>query len=219
MRKTIILIALLFSAGLLEAAPGRGGYLGHRIIITAEGAYAPFYTSTSDFFTKYNFQYGGNLGVIISRRSQLNVNYSMWSLGNNQVYNKGIVPEYFKGDRMKGMNVGLTLRTFRKNRGGIAPIGKFYDIGLSYTHNEFEIGKDNPAYGSLALTNNFLDQVTFHAAVGTQMVFWDRVVANTGLRIGAPLFTIDSSTQHSFLERRAFEKDIFQVFFGVGVLL
>jgi hypothetical protein len=213
------MIALVFSAGLLEAAPGRGGYMGHRIIIGGEFAYAPFYTSVGDFFTKYNFQYGGNLGVIVGRRSQLNANFNIWSLGNNQVYNKGINPIYYKSDRIKGMEFGLTLRTFRKKRGGIAPIGKFYDLGLTYSHNEYIAGSDNPSAASLMLSNEYLNQVVFHAAAGTQMIFWDRLVANTGLRVAAPIFAISKASETSFLERRSFEKDIFQVFFGVGVLL
>ncbi len=220
MKKTLIVLALIFTAGFLNAAPGNGGYMGRRLIIGIEGAYSPFYTSLPDFFTKYNLQYGANIGVVIGRRTQLNVNYNMWSLGNNQVYNKDEAnPLYYKSDRIKGMEFGLSLRTFRKKRGGIAPIGKFYDLGLSYARNEFEIGKNNPAYGTLMLQNAFINQVIFHVAAGTQMVFWDRVVANTGIRVAAPLFTIDSSADYKFLERRSFEKDIFQVFFGVGVLL
>lgn len=219
MRKTLIMIALVFTAGLLEAAPGRGGYMGHRIIIGGEFAYAPFYTSVGDFFTKYNFQYGGNLGVIIGRRSQLNANFNMWSLGNNQVYNKGILPEYDKTDRIKGMELGLSFRTFRKKRGGIAPIGKFYDLGLTYTRNQYVFGDDNPRFSNMP-TYTFLNQVVFHVAAGTQMVFWDHVVANTGIRMAGPIVNLSTSPGESgILMRRSFEKDIFQVFFGVGVLL
>ncbi|MEO5644831.1 MAG: hypothetical protein ABIQ40_09255 [Bacteroidia bacterium] len=219
MKKTLILAALIFTAGFLKAAPGKGGYMGHRFIIGVEGAYAPFYTSVSDFFTKYNFQYGGNIGVITGRRTQLNLNYNMWSLGNNQVYNKGIESVYHKSDRIKGMEFGATLRTFKKKRGGIAPIGKFYDIGLTYTHNEYIIGKGNPGYNTLMLTDDFLNQIIFHVAAGTQMVFWDHIVANTGIRLAAPVLSLDSSRESKFLMQRTFEKDIFQVFFGVGVLL
>jgi hypothetical protein len=220
MRKTLILIALIFTAGLLKATPGKGGYMGHRFIVGVEGAYSPFYTSASDFFTKYNFQYGGNIGIIVSRRSQLNLNYSMWSLGNNQAFNRDESnPTYYKGDRIKGMEFGLTLRNFRKNRGGIAPIGKFYDLGLSYTTNEFVAGNDNSIYNSGVNSKSSLGQVIFHAGVGAQMVFWDRVVANTGIRAGGPLLNIGSTGSIGFLTRRSFEKEIFQVFFGVGVLL
>jgi hypothetical protein len=117
------------------------------------------------------------------------------------------------------MEFGVTWRTFRKKRGGLAPIGKFYDLGVTYAHNEYHPGSDNPSAASLMLNNEYLNQVVFHVGVGTQMVFWDRVVANTGVRLAGPIMVISSASETSFLERRAFEKDIFQVFFGVGILL
>lgn len=217
MKKTLVIIALIFSSGFLKATPpGKGGYMGHRFIIGVEGAYAPFYTSVSDFFTKYNIQYGGNIGIITGRRTQLNLNYNMWSLGNNQVYNMDEAnPKYYKSDRMKGMEFGVTLRTFRKKRGGIAPIGKFFDLGLTYTHNEYIAGKDNPNLNYVPYEN----QAVFHAAAGTQMVFWDRIVGNTGVRVAAPVLGLGGSGNTGIILNRSFEKDIFQVFFGVGVLL
>ena len=59
MKKFLLISALFFSANFLTATPGTGGYLGHRLIAGAEVSYSPFFTSIQDFYTRYNFQYGG----------------------------------------------------------------------------------------------------------------------------------------------------------------
>jgi hypothetical protein len=216
MKKTLIIIALIFSAGFLNAAPGRGGYLGHRIIINGEFAYSPFFTSVNDFFTHYNFQYGGNVGVVVGRRTQLNVNYNMWSLGGNELYNS----TFSSKDRVKGYGIGFTLRTFRKSQGGIAPIGKFFDMGISYAQNKMTATVMDAANTSDVDLES--GEVLVHFGLGTQMVFWDRLVANTGIRLGTPVIEVSntSTTNYSeFLMNRIRSKEIFSVFFGVGILL
>lgn len=218
MKKLLLISALFCSANGLNATPGTGGYLGKRLIIGAEMAYSPFYTSVKDFYTKYNFQYGGNINFIVSRRSQLGLNYNRWSLGHNEVFGG---ETHVASDRVKGMEFGMSIRTFRKKQGGIAPIGKFYDIGLSYSQNKFFPGKDNPGLNdpTYDLSKVFWNVLTAHVAFGTQMVFKDRFVANTGIRFGLPVFTIDGNERSNFMQRRIYNKEYCSVFFGVGILL
>lgn len=219
MRKFLIASTLFLSAGILNANPGKGGYLGHQFIIGVEGAYSPFYTSAKDFFTKYNFQYGGSFGVITGRRTQLNLNYNMWSLRGNELYQSNFIPE----DRVDGSSFGLSLKTFRKKRGGIAPIGKFYDIGLSWATNKFLTG----GYHSQSVMGDQYEfdfkssQLLVHLSYGTQMVFWNRVVGNTGVRFGTPLYEFSAASDEypTFMLKRMRMKEAFSVFFGVGVLL
>ncbi len=218
MRKLLLLSVLFLATETLSANPGNGGYLGHRVIVGGEFAYAPFYSSLKDFATKYNLQYGGNLGVIVGRRSQLNFSYNMWSLNGNELFS-----DYFvAGDRIKGTQYGATLRTFRKKRGGLAPIGKFYDIGLSYSQNKVTLSTGNPNYVDASSFTEPVpgdaDVLSAHVAFGTQMVFWDRVVANTGLRFGAPALVIKDD-KSNFMFNRFLLKEAFSVFFGVGVLI
>lgn len=229
MKKLILFSALLISSVGVNATPGTGGYLGHRIIIGGEFAYSPFFTSTKDFFTMYNFQYGGNLNVIVGRRTQIGLNYNMWSLGGNQRYEGNFV----KSDRVKGAEYGVTVRSFRKKRGGIAPIGKFWDAGLSYAQNEFKAGSDNPYVltNQTAMLPKTSDQILVHLAFGTQMVFWNRIVGNTGIRFGAPVYEVNKEsgelitadgtqkTFDKFLYNRILNKEYFSVFFGIGILL
>src|SRR6185295_16855649 len=103
---------------------------------------------------------------------------------------------FMKNDRVNGTQFGLTVRQFRKNRGGIAPIGKFYDLSLGYAQNTFKAGSDN----SYVLNNEAemlpktSNQITAHVGFGTQMVFWNRVVGNTGIRFGAPVFEVSKES-------------------------
>lgn len=218
MKKLLLLSALFIATATLHANPGNGGYLGHRVIVGGEFAYAPFYTSLKDFVTKYNLQYGGNLGVIVGRRSQLNFTYNMWSLSGNELFNGYMVAE----DRVKGTQYGLTLRTFRKKRGGLAPIGKFYDVGLGYSQNKVIISSANPYEDGTGNYSMMLPKdanvLTAHVAFGSQMVFWDRVVGNTGLRFGMPLYVTNEGGT-DFMFNRFLMKDAFSVFFGLGVLI
>ena len=225
MKKLLISFALsasLAAAASPATAPMRstGGYLGHRFIIGGELNVSPFYTSLQDFYTKYNFQYGGNLSIITGRYSQIGLSYNRWSLGNNQVFEGNFV----SSDRVEGTQYGLTWRQFRKKRGGLAPIGKFYDISLGYSQNKFIAGKDNPdvLYGNAAWLPVSSDMITASIGFGAQHVFWDHLVTSTGVRFGAPIFQVNQKNgQHygDFIYNRMLYKDCFSVFFGVGLLI
>ncbi len=219
MKKYSLVFILFFVVAILNAAPGRGGYMGHRIILNGEFAYSPCFNSANAFFTKYNAQYGVNFGVIVGRRSQLNVNYNMWNIGNNEFYHESFV----SADKLKGHEFGLTLKKFNKGRGGIAPIGKYYEFGLSYAHNDFVASSENPD-----VIQNYPENVKFgsdivlvHLAYGTQMVFWDHLIANTGVRFGTPLMEMNQTGigHPDFISTRMRYKELFSVFFGVGILL
>jgi hypothetical protein len=221
MKKLFVLLACAVSFTAF-ADPG-GGYLGHRIMLNGEFAYAPTIKiggfSVSDFYTKYDLQYGANLHVIVGRFSQIGISYNRYSLSHNQIFEK----DFVSADRITGANYGITLRKFRKERGGLAPIGKFYDIGLNYSMNKFTASSANPLIianepGKLPESANFIiPQIAF----GTQMIFWDHVVGNTGLRAGYPIQIggVNGTQYSNFMRKRMTYKEVFSVFFGLGILI
>jgi hypothetical protein len=232
--KRILFTLLLLAATGSAFAQGKGGYLGHRIIVQAEGAYMPFnFASVTPFGLLsnerfvYNYQYGGALHCIISRRTQIGVSYNRFNMnvGNNYALN-GAPEEYF-ATTLDGQTMSLVFRTFRKNRGGIAPIGKFWDAELVYAQAKYNSDVTNaldvPLYinGNKPETQSVL-QAQF--AFGTQMLFWERVVANTGLRFSVPYVLNISAKDDPVFTAKDFQRDFgmrraFSVFFGVGILL
>ncbi|MCU0434100.1 MAG: hypothetical protein MUC87_11645 [Bacteroidia bacterium] len=232
--KRILILALLLAATYTASAQGKGGYLGHRIIVQAEGAYMPFnFTSVTPFGLLsdnrfvYNFQYGGALHCIISRRTQVGLSYNRFSMdvGNNYAFNGGA--ETYYGTRLEGQTMSLVFRTFRKNRGGIAPIGKFWDAELVYAQAKYKgdvaDSLDVPLYINGA-TPEMQTALQAQFAFGTQMLFWNRVVANTGLRFAVPYVLNISAKDDPVFTAEHFQRDFgmrraFSVFFGVGILL
>jgi hypothetical protein len=232
--KRILFITLLLAASYTAFAQGKGGYLGHRIIVQAEGSYMPFnFASATPFGLLsgerfvYNYQYGGALHCIISRRTQMGVSYNRFNMDVGNTYSlNGAAEEYF-GTKLDGQTMSLLFRTFRKGRGGIAPIGKFWDAELVCAQAKYNSDVTNaldvPLYinGSKPETQTVL-QAQF--AFGTQMLFWERVVANTGLRFSVPYVLNISANEDPVFTKNDFQRDFgmrraFSVFFGVGILL
>lgn len=232
MKRLLILFCFFFTAVLLPAQ-GKGGYLGHRLIVQAEGSYMPFNFSSASavgLFTggkfAYNFQYGGSIQYIISRRSQLGLSYNRYRLdvGRNYTLN-GTDAEY--ATHLDGQSGSLLLRTFRERRGGIAPIGKFWDVELvaaqSAYSDDVTTDLDVPLYNS-GLKPEQQTTLQLQFGIGTQMLFWNRVVANTGLRATVPYALKLSGNNDPVFSDADFQRDytmrrVFSVFFGVGILL
>lgn len=220
MKKLILIFSLAFFGQVLDAAPpAKGGYLGHRIMLSGEFAYSPFTTSFKDFYTKYNFQYGGNLHVVVGRFVTVGFNYNMWSLNQNQLYEGNFV----SGDRVKGAEYGLTWRKFRPKRGALAPYGKFWEVNIAYAQNKFQAASNNwdVLADSLQRLPKTSDMIIARVGFGTQIVFWNHFVGSTGVRFGAPIYQVnkDNGTVYGdFMYRRVLYKEMFSVFAGIGFL-
>ncbi len=231
--KRFIFLAIFSATALLASAQGKGGYLGHRIIIQAEGSYMPFNFNSATavgLFTDgkfaYNFQYGGAVHCIISRRTQLGISYNRFGMDVGRDYDMNGTNTFY-GTHLDGQTGSLLLRTFRKGRGGIAPIGKFWDVELVAAQAKYRDDVTNELDVPLYAANIKPEQQTvlqLQFAFGTQMVFWDRVVANTGLRAAVPYTLKISGNDDPVFSAADFQRDfgmrrVFSVFFGVGILL
>jgi hypothetical protein len=91
---------------------------------------------------------------------------------------------------------------------------------LSYSQNKFipGAGNANTYHPEFDLSKMTEDQLTLHVALGSQMVFWNHLVLNTGGRFGLPVYHT-SNDPGNFMKRRNASKEYFSVFFGIGVLL
>lgn len=198
----------------------KGGYLGKRIIISAEASYMPNYSSWKDIFMSYNFQYGGRIHVIAGRHSEVGVSYNMYNLGAHHRYDTSLS----NNGRIKGYQVGFTYRKYRERRGGLAPIGKFVDVNLYYHADEYNVVYENMQ--TFAPVIHKSSGISGSIGFGTQGIFWDRVVGNAGVRFGGPIFPIskekstsDVGDNFSYMQKRLMYKDFFSVFFGIGIII
>ncbi len=211
------LIALLGNS----TAPAKGGYLGKRVIVCAEGSYSPNYSSLKDVLLSYNLQYGANIHFITGRYSQLGFSYNMYALGAHQRYDTS----FSNSGKIKGYQVGITYRKFREKKGGLAPIGKFIDVSMNYHSSEYNVVYETMQTFAPVVVKS--SGISGYVGFGSQGIFWKRVVANAGIRLGGPLFTESSSVEGvantgnelSYMQNRLQYKDYFSVFFGIGIIL
>lgn len=209
-----------------------GGYLGHHLIIGVEGSYMPFNwgaTTPYGFLSQekfvYNFQYGGNLNIITGRFTQVGLSYNRYSMNTGRSYNlSGLEQEL--STRLNGQNFSILLRKFRKSRGGLAPIGKFFDLELiaaQLTYDkEIYTALDIPIY--LGKKPETQTRLQLQLGAGTQMVFWNRLVGTTGLRLAIPYTLKVSGNDDPVFSEKDINQDyglrrVFSVFFGIGILL
>jgi len=221
MRKLFFIAVLLCSMATVYAqSKPKGGYLGKRFIICAEGSYFPNYHSVKDMLLSYNFQYGGNIQIISGRFSEIALSYNMYALGAHETYRDDIS----NANKIKGYQIGLTYRKFRDKKGGLAPIGKFIDMSLLYHADKYtpSLTGVSPYMGTELELSGISAQIGF----GTQGIYWKRVVANAGVRFGYPVYTLSVTGGDSFnqdypeyMKERLMLKDIFSAYFGVGIIL
>ena len=210
----IFLFSLLSGGGLVAG----GGYLGKRVILGAEMGYSPRYYSLTGALTSFDMVYGANAGVIVGRYSQLNFSYMLYSLGKHSKYDSDLSDN----SKINGFQAGVHWRQFRKKKGGLAPIGKFIDMGLDYESAEYNVQRNSNVIAVPILLERQCINGTI--ALGTQGVFWNRIVANTGLRFSAPLVVLKEEATYyngdlDYMSGRMLERGMFTVFFGAAVLL
>lgn len=213
MKKIFSIVIFIGSFITANATPGTGGYFGHRLIIAGETSVSPFYAVPA-CFTHFDVQYGGNIGIIAARRTQVNLFYNMYSLSGNDIYDDS---QFGSDDRIQGKQFGLTVRSFQKKRGGVAPIGKFMDLSLAYSTNHLRVGVNNPNF-SIDDVNAPADLATVTPSIGlgSQGLYWGRVVLGAGFRLGRTLpLAIGSNIMSQHLKY----KDYFSTFFTAGILL
>ncbi len=220
MRKLVAILFIAISISLGANPPANGGYLGKRIIVCVEGSYSPNYAKWQDFLLSYNLQYGGNVHFITGRYSQLGLSYNMFSLGAHQKYDTALS----NNGKIRGYQVGLTYRKFRQKLGGLAPIGKFLEFSLNYSSSNYNV--QFTTLQTFAPVQIGVKKVSATVGLGTQEIFWGRLVANGGIRIGAPILVLgdessgdSGGTYRRYMHYRLLYKDIFSVFFGVGIIL
>jgi len=220
MRKLITFtIVLLLTVGVFAQSKPKSGYLGKRFMVCAEGSYFLNYSQWTDLLMSYNIQYGGNVSMITGRHSQTGISYNRYGLGAHNRYDTA----YANSGRINGYQVGLNFRKYRKSKGGLAPIGKYFEVNLFYHSDEFIVNYKNlQTFAPVIATSTGLSG---SIGLGSQGIFWNRVVMNSGVRFGGPIVTVTEEEANgglggelSYMNKRLRHKDFFSAYFGIGII-
>ncbi|MCK6638759.1 MAG: hypothetical protein L6Q81_01645 [Bacteroidia bacterium] len=219
MKKLILFIAVLISASAFAVPPAKGGYLGRRFIVAGEFGYSPNYFSLKGFLTSYNPQFGFNAQFVCGRYWQVGVNYNRYILRDVELYSVG---NPLGVENVNGTSIGFTARKYRIRKGGLAPIGKFVEFGISrhsvdYIYQGAGTTFNNGSCQRTAVYGSF--------ALGVQEIFKDRIVANCGVRFAGKIFTVEEVVEPSdaifakaILSDRTLYHNAFTPFAGLGII-
>lgn len=220
MKKLFITYCFLLPLLTQAAPPEKGGYMGKRIIVGVEGAYSPNYLTIQNFLFSYNLQYGGNFRFVCGRYHEIGVTYNRFSLGGHDRYEEFGLNE---SEKIQGSTIGFTVRKYRVKRGGLAPIGRYYELGLLKQTASFRYASSNAAFAEDKVT---VSRLMISGAAGIQHIFYNKLVTNVGVRVGIPVFEIESSTTNIadgdpelYVTKRMLYHGVFTPYFGIGLIL
>lgn len=218
MKKLILFIAVLISSSAFAVPPAKGGYLGRRFIVAGEFAYSPNYYSLRSFLTSYNPQVGANVQYVCGRYWQVGVNYNRYILTDVKGYEIG---NPANSEKVMGTGIGFTARKYRIRKGGLAPIGKFVEFGITRQEWTYEYTDALLSYRD----NASATIITGSIAMGVQEIFKDRIVANCGVRASGRLFTttqattnVDYENAEQIISDRVLFHNMFTPFAGLGII-
>jgi hypothetical protein len=216
--KRIISTALFLATASMAIA--QGGYLGKRVIVGVQAAYAPRLVGIVVFLTQYDASGGARLGFIVGRYSQLDLQFNYSNFGGNHHFSDYAV----KQDRITSMQFGAAWKQFVSKKGGLAPIGRFWEIQLNYGTYAYKVDGSN--LNSFSSDINVLSSIPGNATAlvgsigyGVQNVLKDRFVWNVGVRCGGPLYYSTEGNHATFYGRRILYREMINVFGGFGILL
>jgi hypothetical protein len=219
MKKLTLFFAILISASAFATPPIKGGYLGRRFIVAGEFGYSPNYYSLGSFLTSYNPQVGANFQFVASKYWQVGVNFSKFWLGDVKGYEIG---QPGTSEKIIGSSIGFTARKYRIRKGGLAPIGKFIEFGvtkqsLTYKYEDSQFVSNSEDINMSAVCGS--------VAFGVQEIFKDRIVANCGVRFGGKLLTLSSPNSNlnsnyaeEIVNTRLMFHNSFTPFAGIGII-
>jgi hypothetical protein len=190
--KTKLCIAFFLSVFLASSAYAqKPGYMGKRYMAGAEFSYN---------YGSIPFQYRVFMEYVVDRNLQVGIS---WFMYNTQC------PSSIRMDdeRMKGSETMFRVRFYRtKRKGAIAPIGKYFDVGISITANKIIFDPQQLAnYERQNIYIPELKGVFLQPSFGwgIQTVFFDCIAADTGIRAGfvpIPVSLSDSYNVPAFME-------------------
>ena len=193
-----IIFALFLSSLLYSAHAQIPGYMGLKCSLQYQGGISPQWNNFATTHLPYFYQ-NAQIGYVISRKHEVGLQYtridyssgfnrdieSGYNSANNQ-YNKVTMDQR----SFTGNNVMAYIKFFRERKGFIAPLGRYFLLGLNYlnTHDRFHVTSDNvSAIGGPNYTNVQSHDLSFTFGIGRNIILFDRMILSIEGDVNVPL--------------------------------
>jgi hypothetical protein len=203
---------LLFSIFLFTSSIYRGeaqekpivpGYMGLKFSVQYQLGINPqwmdLYNSYLPYFSN-NFQ----IGYVVSRKHEIGIQYSRLDYSSNfqasyTDYNDGTSPEMTYSIRHRsfsGNNAMAYIKFFRERKGFIAPLGRYYLLGLTYqnTNDKYLVIKPDQSEDYTIVRSHDL---AITMGVGRNIILYNRMLLTVEGDLNFPLSTLIRATTSS----------------------
>jgi hypothetical protein len=241
--KRTILLKMIFSLLLCHAAMAQEmvvpGYMGLKVSIQYQLGVNPQWMNLSESYLPY-LSHNLQMGYVVSRKHEVGIQYSRIdyssdffnSYGNydsdgNVTNTISITHRNFTGN-----NLMAYIKFFRERKGFIAPLGRYYLLGLTYQNS-----KDRYLVSETSAPANYTTVQSHDIAatmgVGRNIILFDRMLLTVEGDLNFPLSTIVRAAKTSqfntsqsvdgfFKQQNALDAmlvNVIQIKIGIGALI
>lgn len=192
MKKTILITLCSLCLYLAEAQVP--GYMGLRLSLQYQGSISPQWTDFDHSLMPY-LSHNVQVGYVISREYEVGLQYT--HIGHSSNYSTIYedyqdVPDRIVIDQKSftGNNVTAYMKFFRYQKGFIAPLGRYFIVGLTYQNsmNKFHVAEDNTSpIGAPNYTTVKSNDLALAAGVGRNIIVFDRMLISIEGDISIPI--------------------------------
>lgn len=188
---TIFLVSLVYCANAQYP-----GYMGLKFSIQYQAGISPQWNNLNQSFLPY-FSHNVQVGYVVSRKYEVGLQYTrldyssgfaskggFTDVNDNQI---GMDQRSFTGN-----NVMVYMKFFRERKGFIAPLGRYYLLGLTYQNfrDRFHVTQDdNSAIGVPNYTNVQSHDLSITMGVGRNIILFNRMLLTIEGDVNLPITT------------------------------
>jgi hypothetical protein len=188
-----ILIFCLALLPLGRAGAQVPGYMGLKFSVQYQGGISPQWNNLGTSFLPY-YSHNVQMGYVVSRKHEIGLQYTRidYSSGVNKEYeySSGTVQTDYR--KFTGNNVMAYIKFFRDKKGFIAPLGRYYLLGLSYENSKdvYHVTTDpNSSVGVPNYTSVVSQDIALTVGVGRNIIVADRMLITIEGDVNIPIST------------------------------
>jgi hypothetical protein len=171
------------------------GYMGLKCSLQYQGGISPQWDNLSASYLPY-FSQNVQLGYVVSRRHEIGLQYTR--IDYTSGYNRNIIDfntestTSIDNRAFTGNNVMAYIKFFRERKGYIAPLGRYYLLGLTYqnTKDKFHVTADpNSSIGVPNYTTVQSQDIAITVGVGRNIIIANRMLITIEGDVNIPVST------------------------------